>query len=294
MDTSGEELAHGEGGPLPVIFTKLLAVVIHAPKPLTWEEWLKQRNSLWGETQPMYTIKRTDARVEAAVAEHGRVPDAALPVLRTVQAANHGYLDAHALGAVADALRVSDAQIYGVASFYSLLSTRPRGENQIRICDGPVCVLQGAESVRAAIEAAGSKDDWSIERCSCLGLCDRAPAALVGSEPCGPITVDRAAAIFAGWRGDMRSDSKPRAGEVRVVMARLGQIDPDSINSAIAAGAYQVLSAALQSHPSVVLDAIEQAGLRGCGGAGFPTGRKWRMVKEVQRTPKLRHLQCWW
>ena len=219
-------------------------------------------------------------------AKHGRSADAILPILRTVQAANQGHLDAHILGATADTLRVSDAQVYGVASFYSLLSIQPRGRKQIRICDSPVCALQGAETIRSLVETAGSKDGWTIERCSCLGLCDRAPAALVGIEPCGPITVARVGDTLAGWRGAMPSYAKPRPGEVRVLMARLGQIDPDSISSAMPAGAYQVLGTALQSHPSAVLDIVERAGLRGCGGAGFPTGRKWRMVREVQRTPK--------
>jgi NADH:ubiquinone oxidoreductase subunit F (NADH-binding) len=70
------------------------------------------------------------------------------------------------------------------------------------------------------------------------------------------------------------------------MMARIGEIDPESISSAIAAGAYQVFSAALQSSPMAVLDEVEQAGLRGCGGAGFPTGKKWRMVSEAHATPK--------
>jgi NADH:ubiquinone oxidoreductase subunit F (NADH-binding) len=143
----------------------------------------------------------------------------------------------------------------------------------------------GAGKVRTALEAA-AKDEWTVERSSCLGLCDRAPAALVESDPCGPITADRVGVVLEGWRGELPSYAEPRAGEVRVMMARIGEIDPESISSAIAAGAYQVLSAALQSSPMAVLDAVEQAGLRGCGGAGFPTGKKWRMVSEAHATPK--------
>jgi NADH-quinone oxidoreductase subunit F len=230
--------------------------------------------------------KRTEARVQAAVAKHGRTSDAILPVLQAVQSDNHGHLDRHVLGAVADALQVSDAQVYGAASFYSLLSTRPRQEEIIRVCDGPQCILRGAEAARRAIEALASKDEWRVERCSCLGLCDRAPAALMGSEPCGPVTAERIGAVLQGWRGDMPSYAEPRAGEVRVVMERVGRIVPESIHSAIGAGAYQALGAAIQSDPAEVLDAVEQAGLRGCGGAGFPTGRKWRMVSEIEGAPK--------
>jgi NADP-reducing hydrogenase subunit HndC len=64
-------------------------------------------------------------------------------------------------------------------------------------------------------------------------------------------------------------------------MARIGQIDPESIESAIEAGAYQVLDAALSGPPAAVLDAVDRSGLRGCGGAGFPTGRKWSLVAQA-------------
>ena len=235
---------------------------------------------------PNVHVKRADERVESAVAKHGKTSDAILSVLEDIQSFNHGHLDTHILGAIADALKLSDGQVYGIASFYSLLSTHPRQEKVIRMCDGPVCVLRGAETVRKAMEATASKDEWTIERCSCLGLCDRAPSALVGSEPCGPISAEGVGSVLDGWRGEMPSYGASRAGEVRVAMERLGQIDPDSISSAIGAGAYQVLGDALQRERTLVLNSVEESGLRGCGGAGFPTGRKWRMVSEIRMTPK--------
>src|SRR5262249_5146241 len=101
-----------------------------------------------------YRRKRNEATVDEAVAGHGRSPDVALPVLQAVQAANHSFLHKPLLGAVADALQVNDARVYGLASFFSLLSTQPRAAKILRVCDGPVCMLQRAESVRASIQAA--------------------------------------------------------------------------------------------------------------------------------------------
>jgi NADH-quinone oxidoreductase subunit F len=219
-----------------------------------------------------------DPAVAAAVHEHGATAEATLPVLRAAQAANHGHLSPRLLGAVADALGVSDAHVHGVATFYSLLSTRPSVANVLRVCDGPVCMLHGAQPCRAAIEAAAAGGGWSVERCSCLGLCDRAPSALRGAEPCGPITPASAGEVLRGRPGEMPSYAEPRPGEVRRVLARVGRIDPDSIDSALEAGAYQALDAALADSPADVLAAVERSGLRGCGGAGFPTGRKWRMA----------------
>lgn len=229
--------------------------------------------------------KRTDPRVEAAVAAYGRSGDALLPVLREVQAANHGYLDDRLLGAIADRLGLNDARVRGVASFYSLLSLHPRAAKRIRLCDGPVCLLQGADAAGAVARSEAPKSGWSVERCSCLGLCDRAPAALVETDPSGPVTVARIPDLLSGWRGEMPSYAAARPAEVRVTLARLGEIDAGSIDSALAAGAYGALGAALQAPASAVLDAVEQAGLRGCGGAGFPTARKWRMAGAAGSSP---------
>jgi NADH:ubiquinone oxidoreductase subunit F (NADH-binding)/NADH:ubiquinone oxidoreductase subunit E len=234
-----------------------------------------------------YRSKRSDATVDAAVAGHGSDADATLPVLRSVQAVNHAFLDKRVLGPVADALRVNDARVFGVASFYSLFSTRPRAGKVIRVCDGPVCLLRGAGAVRGEIEAAATGSGWAVERCSCLGLCDLAPAVLRGEEPCGPASPDRAGDVLGSDScGRMPSYAEPLPGEVRVTLARLGRIDPDSIESAIAAGAYQALGASLGGTQAAVLNAVDRSGLRGCGGAGFPTGRKWRAVAQADGPEK--------
>jgi NADH-quinone oxidoreductase subunit F len=228
-----------------------------------------------------------DPAVDAAIAEHGLHPDAIVEIFRSIQAQN-GYLTRDAIGTVAAALKIPDARAFGVASFYSMLSTQPSGKNVIRVCDGPACRLKGCAQVQAALGAAAGASDWRIERTSCLGLCDCAPAALVGDQACGPLAAERAADVLKGWRGEPPSYADPLPGETRVTMARLGALrsDPESIARALEEGAYQALKKALNGAPSDVTAAVEGSGLQGRGGAGFPVGRKWRFVAQVDSLQK--------
>lgn len=235
-------------------------------------------------------VRRGDAVVEEAVARHGHSIDATLPVLQDVQAVR-GRLSENAIIAVAEALGQSASEVFGTASFYSLLSTEPRAEHVVRVCDGPVCRLRGAANNTAALQESAEHDSkWCIERTSCLGLCDRAPAALVDIEPCGPIEEFTWEQICKGQRGTTVTYDDPLPGEVRVAMQRVGRVDPNSIESAIANGAYEGLKTAIRETPGHLVSLIEDSGLRGCGGAGYPTGRKWRSVAESDSATK--HVIC--
>src|SRR5260370_33025629 len=94
-----------------------------------------------------YRRERRDPAVQAVMDRLSRdvnsKPDL-LPILTAVQKENRGALDQPRLGAVADALATNDGQVYGVASFYSMLSTRARPAKTLRICKGPGCRLQGS------------------------------------------------------------------------------------------------------------------------------------------------------
>jgi NADH-quinone oxidoreductase subunit F len=222
-----------------------------------------------------------DPLVDRAIAEHG---NDIVSVFHAVQA-ERGYLTADAIATAAEALHVPPERAFGIATFYSMFSTRPRAPKIVRACDNLTCHLNGSAEVHAALRAA-AKGDWAVERTSCLGLCDRAPAALIGDQPCGLLTPNRAADALNGWRGDHPTYAEPIPGETRVTMARLGKINPQSIDSAIEAGAYQALKKAFSSPPSDVVRAVDQAGIQGRGGAGFSVGRKWKAVAQSASVPK--------
>lgn len=234
-----------------------------------------------------------DPEVVALANQHGRDPKAVLAILQSLQG-RHGHLTQAAIADVARALNIP-ADTYGVATFYSLLDVTHDGTpapmrspdklGMVRVCDGPACWLRGVARARLELEAEFGKA-WGIERTSCLGLCDRAPAALIDGEPSGPLLADNVLMERSRWRGESKSYARPLQGEKRVLLARAGKIDPDSLDSALENCAYRGLKLIL-NHPSeVVLAEVEASGLTGRGGAGFPTGRKWRMVAQEARTPK--------
>jgi len=229
------------------------------------------------------------AEVLELAAEHGNNPEAVLEVLNAIQA-EHGGLSRASIIDTARALGLPAHRVYGMATFYSMLSLEER-KKVLRVCDGPVCWLKRA-SEKSPVEEWQKKvgDEFTVERTSCLGLCDHAPAILVGDEQAGPVSPRDAQRVSKGWRGTPTDYSKPRKGEVRVMTALTGKIDPDSIDDALANGVYDGLKKALRSDPEAVLSEVEASGLQGRGGAGFPVGRKWRFVASEKRTP--RYIVC--
>jgi len=222
------------------------------------------------------------------VAEHGNDPEALLEVLVDLQTHPVGLSPATVTNA-ARTLNVPPHKAYGMATFYSMLSFEER-KKVLRICDGPVCWLKRAtanhEPPTTEEWSSVVSGQWSVERSSCLGLCDRAPAVLVDDEQAGPVEAKEAEKVCEGWRGIPTDYSQPRNGEVRVMMAKADKINPDEINSALEYGAYDGLKSALQKTPAEVLDIVEASGLQGRGGAGFPVGRKWKFVAGAKGSPK--------
>jgi NADH:ubiquinone oxidoreductase subunit F (NADH-binding)/NADH:ubiquinone oxidoreductase subunit E len=224
--------------------------------------------------------------IETLTEEHHKDPGATLEILQQLQE-RHGWLSPETITDVARALQLPYRQVYGLASFYSMLSLEPHKKKIIHLCDGPVCWLNRAKTIKDKLnESLAANDQWGIERTSCLGLCDRAPAALVESIQTGPLSEDHLSEIQHGWQGEKTDYSTTRDGETRVMLSRLGLINPDSIESAIANGGYQGLLKAFSLTSEEVIETIENSGLTGRGGAGFPVGRKMRFVAHAPSNQK--------
>ena len=149
---------------------------------------------------------RVDGRVRAIVqrwAPHGRA--GLLPCLQEVQEAL-GYLSPEACRAVAAGLRVPEAEVYGVVSFYALLYDHPVGRTVIRVCDDVPCYLNGsAEVVQALRDYLGigpgettPDGAYTLEVHPCLGRCERAPFLLLNDEEVGPVRPEDIPSLLQG------------------------------------------------------------------------------------------------
>jgi NADH:ubiquinone oxidoreductase subunit F (NADH-binding)/NADH:ubiquinone oxidoreductase subunit E len=217
---------------------------------------------------------------------HSSQPEALLEILKDIQT-QEGHLSRANVADAAEALNIPARHAYGVATFYSMLALEPQPQNILRACHGPVCWLFSHPNTSRALDAlAVEHPGWKVEGSSCLGLCDRAPSALVNDRQAGPLSPEQVAGIPTGHYGQPADYSRPRPGELRVMLAKVGQIDPDSLDSAVEHDAYRGLAKALETTPQNALAEVEASGLTGRGGAGFPVGRKWRFVSLAAQTPK--------
>lgn len=179
------------------------------------------------------------------------------------------------LVALADLLKLAPAEVYEVATFYHHFDVVRSGETAppeltVRVCDSVSCAMAGAEPLIASLESKiGSS--VRIQRVPCVGRCEQAPVAVVGQFPVGHASTDTVIAhVNAGDTGPNTPTDWVRyssyAEQGGYALARQCHDDP-----------------ALAER---IIEDLESSGLRGLGGAGFPAGRKWRILRE-QPSPRL-------
>ena len=215
------------------------------------------------------------AEVRALLGDAPRRPDLLIEHLHLIQDQYRCLSTAH-LAALAQELRLAQAEVYEVASFYHHFEVVREGGAApaaltVRVCDGIACELAGADALLDRLPAILGADVRVIHA-PCVGRCEQAPVAVVGQKAVPRATVETVQqTVAAGIVTDT-----PEAGY-------------RDMAGYVAEGGYALLRQCASGETDVeaVIAAMESSGLRGLGGAGFPAGRKWRIVRS-EPGPRLR------
>ena len=205
------------------------------------------------------------------------------------------------LVALAREMNIPMAEVYEVATFYHHFEV-VKGDGvaaavTVRVCDGLSCELAGARDLLARLPALLGHADARVIAAPCIGRCDQAPVAVVHQNPVPQATVQRV--VAAVEQRQMRHPVAPDTAQFAAADFVEKSLSPLPTQQAVAppyagCAAYRAqggyaLAAALvngEEDGERVIKAMEDSGLRGLGGAGFPAGRKWRIVRE-QPAPRV-------
>lgn len=224
----------------------------------------------------------------AAVSPRGRTM--LLPALLEAQR-RYNYISSDTATQIGRSLNVPLADVTGVIEFYSMLTTEPTARSVIRVCVSPVCTMFGSHDVaKSLVHALGTTlgeptadGEYFVEEVQCLGLCERAPAVLVGERPIGQTTPDVIAELI-------KRPPDPPSGLIRtgtrLLTSRLGKISPTNLDDYQNSEGLLGLKEALALSPIEVIEKIRSSGLMGRGGAAFPTGIKWESAAKASGESK--------
>jgi formate dehydrogenase beta subunit len=217
-------------------------------------------------------------RVPGTEARDGRFPGPSLlPALTAIQR-DHGWLPREALTELSRATRRPLYEIEGLISFYPHFRTDPPSKVDLHVCHDLSCWLHGSDERIAEIRKRYSDEvEVEVQEVSCVGRCDIAPAVAVDGRPAAAADTDRLVDAARGSSNGHEPGTAQRGGAPRA-------------NDPYAPGEerYRVLRRALAGElgGDAIITTLKDSGLRGMGGAGFPTGSKWELVAQQRSGSK--------
>ncbi len=206
------------------------------------------------------------AAIQALLGDRPRRRDLLIEHLHLIQDAE-GHLSAQHLAALAEEMRMSQAEVYEVASFYAHFDVVKEGETPppaltIRVCDSLSCELAGAQALKSALKDGLDASEVRVVRAPCMGRCDTAPTLELGHNHIDFATPEKVQAAIA-------------AGDTHAHVP-----DYEALDAYRTSGGYDALLKLRDGGDWEAVQAqIKESGLRGLGGAGFPSGTKWGFVR---------------
>lgn len=234
---------------------------------------LRQRRQLKGRQADEFTLQEVQhlLGIESDVLKQRR--DLLIEHLHKLNDTYRGLHQRH-LVALAKLMNIAMAEVYEVATFYHHFEVIQDGDQApeftVRVCDGLSCDMAGAGSLLGKLQSSLGKDNVKVVAAPCVGRCEQAPVAVVHQHEMGHASAEQVIQAV-------------RDRQIEALVPNY--ID---LNAYVADGGYALLQAlaAGKIDTEAVLKAMEDSGLRGLGGAGFPAGRKWRIVRD-QIAPRL-------
>ena len=213
------------------------------------------------------------AEVQALLGDEPRRRDLLIEHLHKIQD-RYGYLSAAHVAALAREMKLSQTEVYEVATFYHHFDVVKEGGTPpppltVRVCDSLSCELAGAGPLMAGLKRALGTGVRVIPA-PCVGRCEQAPVAVVGQNPVAQATVEKVKPLTA-------------AGKTKCAVSRY-----ITYTEYRKKDGYRIAAECLAGKRDAesILKTMEDSGLRGLGGAGFPSGRKWRLVRN-EKAPRL-------
>ncbi|GGH23254.1 NAD-dependent formate dehydrogenase flavoprotein subunit [Cribrihabitans marinus] len=206
------------------------------------------------------------ADIQALLGDRPRRRDLLIEFLHLVQD-THGHLSADHIAALAAEMKISQAEVYETATFYAHFDVVAEGETPppaltIRVCDSLSCELAGAQALKTALEDGLDPGQVRVLRAPCMGRCDTAPTLEIGHNHIDHATPEKVQAAIAAQAFHPAIPDYERLDAYR------------------AGGGYdRLLNLRENGDWEAVQDTVLAAGLRGLGGAGFPSGKKWGFVR---------------
>lgn len=231
------------------------------------------------------------SNIESWVKQYGSNRSALIPVMEEIQR-EYGHISEFAMQVVADILDIHPVEVDSVVSFYSFLGHKSKGRFIVRLCRTISCEMQEKARVAQQLEndlgvrfgETTPDGHFTLEWANCLGMCDQGPAMLVNERIYTRVTPESVHDILEECRSTFGVYGPDALTEMNVHDTDASKMTFNAVEDR--AG----LERAMEMKPSAIIDAIDDSGLKGRGGAGFPTSLKWKLASKVD--DELKYVIC--
>ena len=230
---------------------------------------------------------------------------ALIPALHRCQEELGGWISPSIMEAMADYIGLDPVEVYGVASFYPMFRLSPPGKRVISVCHNIACHLRGAQDLVQQIQdktgahphGTSPDGEWTLETVECQGACANAPMVDLDGVYYEDLDEAKLGKILAGKGEDLATSGEPNTNTGKeehptYLLDRAWRANNHRLSVAKKGGAYKALEKVLTTPMSweQVIEVVKDSGLRGRGGAGFPSGLKWSFMPDPKQNPKPRFL----